>query len=585
MERSPLYFNPDIGGLSPLQPPDTVSASVLPTLADQVVLQSNRLTLLDSTGNHLLVPVTEPLLNDLATDYVALQYNAYKVISFETDTTALDYGYKLADKDSYSTSEVLVGLCLGVVETTTGNAYVFQLSGKLTPLINTGGVTPPPVSFTLPSGATHGYVGNAGVIVTSYTSGKRMTAVRSLGTDVAVELADDGWEGGLSHNVLSASDPYLSLSGLTVTVADNTLVYFKEGAYVKLVNLLGASASVPDNSVRYLYAKPNGTIDVKSLAYLVVENESHTVTLAPTLIGATFSSNTAFRTSNLTYINTTTIRATTAGSWGQAKTVPLPASATVYYYEYQYAGGLNNAQAGIYLSTCTLSNHFFSASTGSVKAALHFSLNTTNNPLNNSSGEWTLHHTAPIGTLGTNARIQWLIDGANVYLGINSTWLNGGSPVATYTAQSLTGQLLVPVFSTASTTVMFTLLATGSYSAVTYPTKVTDGVKRSLATNRTYVVTNGVSSYESLVYLGTVNTTGDTTDDYTVGGQWDTAVTLSTSATTVTHNLQCEPVNVTLSLAKPANVTLTYVNANQFTLTASTNTAATVTVTNYATNQ
>lgn len=470
MNRNPLYLDTSVGGLTPVASPDQLDPAIIPDLtSNEAVLTS---------AAHLVVSADADemsYLMGIIPDYDEL---IYRVLAFDGTN------YYFPD-----TEEELIGLSLGViVKPDLTEWVVIQLSGVVTPVICSGHSAP--ISYP----ATQQFLGANGELTTTIgnteVSNNKIITLRSFTMPTNQALVSGG----------------ISATGLTITSQANSKVTIGAGStnHVLSYPTISNLTTVPANSVKWVYVKPDSSYVVSDKEYLVVPTEQYLD--MDRQLGAMAASG---RSSNMV-VTGNDIKSTATSSWAAGYcTNPIITGLRYQYYQFTYAGATSNTMVGVAtINTGTVSNTPLSSQSGAINSLVYWSFVPSTGGFTKTAGstDWTIHYSTT-SAVGSVAKVHGvLIDHQlrKVYWSVDGVWLNGGAAVATQSGSP--NYPLRPCFSTANNPGYITFNTPTGYN---YPVRGDYYYYNKTANNTyTYDYTSGTPTpvYSPMMLLGRVIT-------------------------------------------------------------------------------
>lgn len=531
MERNPLYFNTDLGGLVPITNPDLINSNLIDW-------QTN------STTN-LTIPLTNPALSSLD---VAPEEIVFRAITYDTQ----------AELYVYATEETELST-IGIVVDVTATSLIVQFCGVIR-------------NTSFPDGNWYLSTADNGEL-TDLPSRILLVANNVIVKQVEEQMVNQAViTGGIAVT-----------SGLNVAATVGTKVNIGVGVNNKSHTFTTQTqlATIPSNSTteKHLYIKGDLTTELLDKPYLIVTNEVNedVKSQAGTMDAASIVSG-FITTAGTPPSPLLSMRATTTGTWvmGHFNNNIRP-STRLSYYEISYVGGTSNTQIGLitldYTKALPASGTALSSNTANQRFSdsIHISMQTASSgfvKLSNGTSWNVLFSTAQSHTAGTKLH-GILIDHylKQVYWSINGTWLNSGGAIATYTGT----KQVVPAVALANNT-SFVSTTTPTAAPNTFPAGVlVPYVYYNKAANQSYeydyAVNPPVPVYSSRLYLGSVtsdSTTATITNLPPNNNTYTEEVYLS-ELITIDHKLQATVPSVsfnaesgiTYSVATPNTRTLT----------------------------
>lgn len=389
--------------------------------------------------------------------------------------------------------------------------------------------------------------------------------------------------------ILSGTN-YLTSSGLTLSVAAGLSVSIGQGETDTIVTFdePATVGTLPANSTRYIYVKPDKSFVISSTPYCVVDGVTRNYNTSVDRTIKLFGVNGGLGATASVTTDRKQLKGTANGTWGLA-TLARSSSARYGYFEGTVSRSSQQyCQMGV--SWVSASINTSSAKANSQESALssgvYLALNTTNaaSPaLLGSPAGWTLHDTSVVDYAAPTI-VSWLIDYVDykVYLAINGVWRNSGNPIASYSGTPPAGatlQYCVSYYETTISTGKYTINDPRLYTNL--PVIETDYIHHDKSSNTTYTINNTIETVAPMMYLGSVTTNATTvtaTSLYPLNNTYSINANYATGVTTeFTHNLATFNPNVAIQLTTEDEVLLQFKDNN--TLKVTTNKAVTIPIT------
>lgn len=535
MERNPLYFNTDLGGLVPIANPDLIASNLIDW-------QTNNTT-------NLTIPLTNPALSSLD---LTPEEIVFRAITYDTQAELFVYATE-------ETALSAIGIVVGVT-----SVLIVQFCGVIR-------------NTSFPDGNWYLSTADNGELT------ELQSRVLLVANNVIVKQVEEQM---VNQAVITGG--ITVTSGLNVAATVGTKVNIGMGVNNKSHTFTTQTqlVAMPANSTteKHIYIDDELQIELLDNHYLIVPSETnndvtlHTGTINSTSAGTGFIY-TAGSSPKLT------MRATTTGTWASAHLAnKSPIYVNYDYYEITFAGGTSNTQFGMialdYTKALPSTNTALSTGTSNHRFSdcFYISMQTSASGFTNQAVgvSWSVHYTTAIShTVGVKVH-GILVDRLKqkVYWSINGTWLNSGQAVASYTGN----KPVVPAISLANNVTGWAYINTPTATADTFPTGVISSyLYYNKAVNQTYVldytVTPPTPVYSSKLYLGslTSDSTTATITSIPPNNNTYTEETYLSELTTITHNIKAVQPIVTFNAESGIDYSISslYPTINELVISAS----------------
>lgn len=502
MERNPLYFNTDLGGLVPITNPDLIASNLIDW-------QTNSTT-------SLLIALNDPAL--LASNLnLTPEHILFRAIAYDA----------LAEAYVYATEEIELAT-IGIVVAVGANNLIVQFCGVIR-------------NTSFPAGNWYLSPTNNGELNT------QANRILLVANNVIVKQVEEAM---VNQAVITGG--LIVTSGLNVAAKAGTKINIGIGTSSKTHTFTTQTllATMPANSTeKHLYIKEDLSVELLDNPYLIAPNETNEFVLHTGTIDSTSAMTEFIYTAGTS--PKLDIRSAGGGIWAMAHfTNTLTNYSNHEYYEITYNGGNTNTQFGVITLDYTkpLPAWNVALSTSSINDrfgdCICLSRQTASSPFIKpaSSVSWSLHYSGAVANSGVQVH-GILINRItkNVYWSINGTWLNSGQPIASYTGS----KAVVPAIAVAHDLFGSTYINDPIATKDTFPPNVlTPYVFYNKTANQAYSVnyttTPPTPVYEAKLYLGSLtsnNTNATLTSTPPHNNTYTEEINLN-EQTTITHNLK-----------------------------------------------